>query len=101
MPLIAIPNFLTSSDEASKFYFATLKLVQHVGSNEQPTGTNNDSLKLLPGRAASATFLMMQEPFEGIKLGQLLGRGSFGRVYRGGAAGRRTLLWAQCCSFRT
>jgi len=88
MPLIGIPNFLPSSDGTSQFYFATLKLVQHVGSHEQPRGAGTDPLQRAPARVATFSILQSDEPFEGIKLGPLLGRGAFGRVYRGAPAGR-------------
>eukprot|EP00879_Flechtneria_rotunda_P009419 GHRR01009861.1.p1 GENE.GHRR01009861.1~~GHRR01009861.1.p1 ORF type:complete len:626 (+),score=158.82 GHRR01009861.1:171-2048(+) len=79
MPLIAIPNFLPNTHDSShSFYFTTLK--------ELPMGlTSNGSQSLPMGTQSMAPFSLMagNEPFADIKLGPLLGKGAFGRVYRG------------------
>jgi hypothetical protein len=108
MPLIGIPNFLPNTAEGNRaFYFVALKPVvpQLTSSNRaNSTGSENSSgtAAAAAGSGASvgnaaaaaaarrpvrkmASFSLMTPdgPFQDIKLGPLLGKGAFGRVYRG------------------
>lgn len=89
---IGIPNFLPSTAEGNKsFYFVTLRemIVQPSSANstasspaasqQQQQQQRRRPLK----RMASFSLMASDEPFADIRLGPLLGKGAFGRVYRG------------------
>lgn len=94
MPLIGIPNFLPSAvGQVHNFYFVTLKyhgkedggaVAAHQRAVGSPAGTTAPAFSLVPNNDA----------FTDIKLGPLLGKGAFGRVYRG------TALAASHCIMR-
>ncbi len=78
MPPIGIPNTLPSNQSAPVFYFATLST--HTSATEP--GSVAAKQHRPPKKAFS--LLKGEDPFSDIKLGPLLGKGAFGRVYRGG-----------------
>ncbi len=116
MPLIGIPNFLPSTDDAPHYYFAMLKelgpaprqpqqLQLTRGSRDaasaaadggpsrssfEATGSANSetlsSAAVMGGSVSAAggccQLLPNNDAFDDISLGQLIGKGSFGRVYR-------------------
>lgn len=109
---IGIPNFLPNEDgsnEARSFYFATLREVPQsisrasslaqdpAGSGSAAagggSGTGNKQRREGGGSASRGVhFNLMatnQEAMPDIKLGPLLGKGAFGRVYRGKGLGGR------------
>ncbi|WIA08911.1 hypothetical protein OEZ85_008329 [Tetradesmus obliquus] len=103
MPLIGIPNFLPSTAEGNRaFYFVALKPVPSPPQQQQQRAQRTSSGSAAGSSAASgsaagsaavarrpvqkmASFSLMATdgPFQDIKLGPLLGKGAFGRVYRG------------------
>jgi hypothetical protein len=109
MPLIGIPNFLPNTAEGNRaFYFVALKPVvpqrsqqqlqqaqqnsnsgsAHSGSVASGSAAGSAAAPRRPVRKMASFSLMATDgPFQDIKLGPLLGKGAFGRVYRGGAQG--------------
>eukprot|EP00882_Tetradesmus_deserticola_P000798 GHRQ01000869.1.p1 GENE.GHRQ01000869.1~~GHRQ01000869.1.p1 ORF type:complete len:829 (+),score=338.09 GHRQ01000869.1:201-2489(+) len=103
MPLIGIPNFLPNTTEGNRsFYFVALKpMVAQQPPHKQLGQLNNSGGTQISSSASSgadakdgavrrpvrrmASFSLMETdaPFQDIKLGSLLGKGAFGRVYRG------------------
>lgn len=100
MPLIGIPNFLPSMTEGGKsFYFVSISEVEPQPSSSPFTSANGIHTSIISSsnsgqpkqRQAGAkkpqlpSFSLMSkdEPFADIKLGPLLGKGAFGRVFRG------------------
>ncbi|KAF5838510.1 kinase-like domain-containing protein [Dunaliella salina] len=89
MPLVGIPNILPmdaptankvkEEETESIYYFATLNPNQ-VSSSKNAMSTANSS-----NSRSRNTFIQSNkvDPFDDVKLGQLLGTGSYGRVYRG------------------
>jgi hypothetical protein len=105
---IGIPNFLPNEDgsnEARSFYFATLRDISRASSLAQDpagsgsaaagggSGTGNKQRREGGGSTSRGVhFNLMaanQEAMPDIKLGPLLGKGAFGRVYRGKGLGGR------------
>lgn len=117
---IGIPNFLPNEGDGARcFYFATLReLPRRKGQTgaqvaRQPSGSSSSALldgnssrkqqqghevgQLQQGGGSGAQFSLMastHDPMPDIKLGPLLGKGAFGRVYRGGFLSERWRL--QC-----
>jgi len=61
----------------------------------QAPGSKVDSSRMTSSNTRSSNFALTHskiDPFDDVKLGQLLGTGSFGRVYRGGRAWEHCLL---------
>lgn len=101
MPLIGIPNFLPSTTEGGKsFYFVSVSEVDPLPSSSPFNSANsyhtsiisssNSSQQKQQRQAAarkpqlpSFSLMSKDEPFADIKLGPLLGKGAFGRVFRG------------------
>lgn len=104
MQLIGVPNFLPSSSEPLNFYFATLKELGPASDGSTTGGLTRPASTL--GSAASAgvvatkvgassgysssstagaAYRMMpnNEASTEVRLGPLLGKGAFGRVFRG------------------
>ena len=98
---IGIPNFLPSEEAGARsFYFATLRDAapacssEHSSRTEPALGSSSSSTAATsarpPRREGSASrgvqFSLLctsnQDPMPDIKLGPLLGKGAFGRVYR-------------------
>lgn len=102
MPLIGIPNFLPSiSDSSRSFYFVSVK--PHTSSSFasstdislSKSGSMSGSLlqqqapvKRRPIRQPSFHLMSTSEPFSDVKLGPMLGKGAFGRVFRGSWSGK-------------
>eukprot|EP00878_Enallax_costatus_P013232 GHUV01013833.1.p1 GENE.GHUV01013833.1~~GHUV01013833.1.p1 ORF type:complete len:316 (+),score=72.02 GHUV01013833.1:1980-2927(+) len=92
MPLIGIPNFLPSTAEGGNgFYFVSINEVESQSSSRF-TSASDISPTILspkqqaarkPARLPSFSLIQKDEPFADIKLGPLLGKGAFGRVFRG------------------
>jgi hypothetical protein len=100
---IGIPNFLPNEDDGARsFYFATLRDVPSVSGRPslqlQREPSDSSSAAGAAGNGAAvrqrrdggaqrgAQFSLMAtntDPMPDIKLGPLLGKGAFGRVYRG------------------
>jgi hypothetical protein len=123
MPLIGIPNFLPNTAEGNRaFYFVALKPVlpqqpqqqqqqqlqlqlqvnnnssAHSGSTAS-SGAGNAAASRRPVRKMASFSLMATDgPFQDIKLGPLLGKGAFGRVYRGTWRGCETHALVQGCA---
>jgi len=90
MPLVGIPNILPmdaptadkvkeEEETESIYYFATLNPNQVSSSKNASSAGNSRSSN--PRNAFSLSNKV--DPFDDVKLGQLLGTGSYGRVYRG------------------
>lgn len=110
---IGIPNFLPNEDDGARsFYFATLREVPSVTGRpslqlqREPSdssmagagGSGGAGVRRRDGAAQrGAQFSLMatnHDPMPDIKLGPLLGKGAFGRVYRGEGA---MLQRSGCC----
>jgi hypothetical protein len=124
MPLIGIPNFLPNTAEGNRaFYFVALKPVlpqqpqqqqqqlqqsqlqvnnsssAHSGSTASSGAAGNAAASRRPVRKMASFSLMATDgPFQDIKLGPLLGKGAFGRVYRGTWRGCETHALVQGCA---
>ncbi|PNW70925.1 hypothetical protein CHLRE_17g739250v5 [Chlamydomonas reinhardtii] len=79
MPLVGIPSILSAAPVAGgpMYYFVTL--VAEGGAS----GTTGDSASLSQRGSAFTIINTKIDPFDDVKLGPLLGKGSYGRVYRG------------------
>jgi hypothetical protein len=93
MPMVGIPSILAStlpaaSEGAPCYYFATLMPSNYGHQGGGGTGSRSNSID------ASGTSVLLKsmvsvlperkvDPVHDVRLGPLLGRGSFGRVYRG------------------
>jgi hypothetical protein len=105
-PLIGIPNFLPSTGAPPAFYFATLReagpappplrpslerarllAASGGGGSGSALGSAGTIAEAVSGSGAGACYRMLEDEgaYADIRLGPLLGRGSFGRVYRGAA----------------
>ncbi|GFR53121.1 hypothetical protein Agub_g15837 [Astrephomene gubernaculifera] len=76
MPLVGIPSILSPSPEAGGplYYFVTLSAAPRASQD------------IGPGSKRASPFSIVNtkiDPFEDVKLGPLLGKGAYGRVYRG------------------
>lgn len=99
---IGIPNCLRNEDNSGSstaFYFATLRQApalphSNISSSSKPSSSqqfgsdaSNPGNSGNKGRSKTTTLFSimagMTEPFTDVKLGALLGRGAFGRVFRG------------------
>ena len=69
---IGIPNFLGTSYSGPPLYFAVVRDCKPVPASKEPT-------KYIP----SFSLTPSTQPFDDIVLGPLVGKGAFGRVYRG------------------
>jgi hypothetical protein len=102
MPLIGIPNFLPNTAEGNRaFYFVALKPMLPQQAQQQQLQVSNSgsahsgstassgaagsaaALRRPVRKMASFSLMATDAPFQDIKLGPLLGKGAFGRVYRG------------------
>jgi len=91
MPLVGIPSILTAEpeeggDQGPVYYFATLlpaQVSQPGAPAAAPTG-NSSSFHTITSSTQNTLFSAVsnKDPFDDVKLGQLLGKGSYGRVYR-------------------
>ncbi|MEW5298840.1 MAG: hypothetical protein WDW36_001918 [Sanguina aurantia] len=79
MPVVGIPPSLEpfrSSNDGPSYYFATV-------STAPSSGHSTSSSTTTTSRPAFTLIHTKVDPFEDVKLGTLLGRGAYGRVYRG------------------
>ncbi|KAG2489421.1 hypothetical protein HYH03_012059 [Edaphochlamys debaryana] len=77
MPLVGIPSILAASPAAGgpMYYFATLSGAGSRSSSDLASGSSSH-----PAFSITTSKL---DPFDDVKLGPLLGKGAYGRVYRG------------------
>lgn len=79
------------------FYFAILRRsLCKAGQDRTATSSGGEDLEGLEDSLADAA----QPPVEGVTLGVLLGRGSFGRVHAGEWQGRKVAVKVASCSAR-
>lgn len=75
MPLVGIPSILANSTDAagSVYYFATVLEQPRTSVDVQRNSGDQPAITLLSSKL---------DPFDDVKMGPLLGKGAYGRVYR-------------------
>ncbi|KAG2454256.1 hypothetical protein HYH02_001289 [Chlamydomonas schloesseri] len=85
MPLVGIPSILSAAPVAGgpMYYFVTLLMGAANGTAAGGTPGSADPASASQRGSAFTIINTKIDPFDDVKLGPLLGKGSYGRVYRG------------------
>lgn len=84
-PQIGIPGFVPWKNQLPSYFFATVQRPASAAHHDPPSLSSQPSISSTgsASRWRPQPVMGREEPFDDVKLGPLLGKGSFGRVFRG------------------